>query len=154
MSADAVKNRTWPARDGAPLALIVKPDSRGKGAVSFSMQALKHTLTTFFEQAAKREMPLLRELEQDQRFAVKADRWCFTLPALFSFLQQRSETMSGVSYNDFRRAIYSTPINASIDRFAAEVVIDQNHGQVDTSVYALTWRKRDDEGITPPTTPR
>ena len=63
-------------------------------------------------------------------------------------VQRRFEAVSVVSYNEFRRAIYAAPINATIRHFRAEIVIDQNHGQVDKSVYALTWRKREDEILT------
>lgn len=110
------------------------------------MQALELALISFFEQAARRDKTLLRELEQEQRFAFTPDRWCFTLPDLFSFLQQRHETVAAASYHEFRRAIYAGPINTTVKHFGAEVLIDQNHGQVDKSVYALVWRKREDEG--------
>jgi hypothetical protein len=108
------------------------------------MQTLEQVLIPFFEQAAKRDKTLLRELERDPCFTLMPDRWCFTLPDLFSFLQPRSEAIGKVSYKEFRRAIYTTSINAATRHYGAEVVIDRNHGQVDKSVYALTWRNRED----------
>ena len=108
------------------------------------MQTLEQALIPFFEQAAKRDKTLLRELERDPCFTLMPDRWCFTLPDLFSFLQPRSEAIGKVSYKEFRCAIYTTSINAATRHYGAEVVIDRNHGQVDKSVYALTWRNRED----------
>ncbi|MGB5495347.1 MAG: hypothetical protein WBM97_12820 [Sedimenticolaceae bacterium] len=116
------------------------------------MLALEHALISFFERVASRDQHLLSELERERCFAFTPDRWCFALPDLFSFLQQRFETVGAVSYSEFRRAIYAAPINSTIKHSGAEVVIDQNHGRVDRSVYALTWWKGDDAVLTPPPT--
>lgn len=108
------------------------------------MQALQNSLVSFFEQVARRDKPLLRELAKQQAFALSPDRWLFTLPDLFSFLQKRHKTLTAIGYKAFRRAIYAAPINAAIKNLDAEIVIDQNHGQVDKSVYALRWRTREE----------
>lgn len=108
------------------------------------MQPLEHALLTFFEQVARRHEPLLRELEKHPGFTLTPGSWRFTLPGLFSFLQRRHESLTELGYNEFRRALYATPINATIKHFGAHIVIEQNLGKVDKSVYALIWRNRED----------
>ena len=114
------------------------------------MHVLEQALITFFEQAASRDRPLFRDLEQAGCFALSPDRWCFTLPDLFSFLQQRLDALSGVSYSEFRRAIYAAPINTVTKQLGAEIVIEKNLEQVDRSVYALSWPDRETETLLPP----
>ncbi len=112
------------------------------------MQTLDQALICFFEKAAERDEILMHELEREPRFALSPDRWCFTLPDLFSFLRPRFKAIGKTSYNEFRRAVYSAPINTTTKRHGAEIVIDQNHGHVDKSVYAMKWRQRKDGGGT------
>ena len=103
------------------------------------MPTREKTVVDFFEQVANRDTCLMRALEQDRRFDITPDRWCFTLPDLFAFMSQRGEYLGTCTYRQFRRGIYGSAINAAVKKLDAEVIIDTNHGNTNKSVYALVW---------------
>jgi len=97
----------------------------------------------FFERVALRDAEELRRLHADPAFALDPDRWRFTLPDLFAYLQQRDEAFSGTDYLRFRRALFNSSVNRNVRRFGAEIVIADNRSKVDQSTYALVWRSGD-----------
>ena len=105
----------------------------------FDKQALNSTIVDFFEQTARRNAAMLQALIDDGRFVVTPDRWRFTLPELFAFMQQRYEHLKRIGYTEFRRGIYDSEINATVKKVDAEVIIDTNLEHTDRSIYALVW---------------
>ena len=103
------------------------------------MQDIQQALIVFFEQVAQQELAQLEKLQQEQRFSIEQDCWQFTLPDLFSFLQQ-DPAFSNIEYKQFRQLIFNSPINQSIKSRGAEIIIKQNHNNVDKSTYALIWQ--------------
>jgi hypothetical protein len=106
------------------------------------MQAIEHALITFFAQVARKDKTLIDKLKQQPCFLVEPGRWCFTLPDLHTFLQQEDDVYRDIDYRLFRRAIFSSPINAAIRPFDAEVIIADNCAKVDHSRYALVWHHK------------
>ncbi len=103
------------------------------------MPALEKTVVDFFEQVANQDTCLMHALEQDRRFDITPDRWCFTLPDLFSFMSQKGGHLGPCTYRQFRRGIYGSAVNAAVKKLGAEVIIETNCGNTDKSVYALVW---------------
>jgi hypothetical protein len=89
------------------------------------MQPIEQALVSFFVRVARKDTPQLERLKRDQHFLVGRERWCFTLPELYSFLQQDDDVFLGVDYRQFRRAIFNCPVNRA---------------KVDQSGYALVWQ--------------
>jgi hypothetical protein len=106
------------------------------------MQPIEHALITFFERVARKDKVQIDKLKQQQCFLVEQGRWCFTLPDLYSFLRQQDDVFRYTDYKLFRRALFSSPINAIIRQFDAEVIIADNRAKVDHSRYALVWHHK------------
>lgn len=106
--------------------------------------ALRRTLVSLFEQVARRDASVLDQLHRDGSFALTDDRWRFTLPSLFAFLQRRDTVSDSTGYETFRRALYASPINATIQQIGAEIRIEHNLGHVDETIYALVWLRPKD----------
>ncbi len=104
------------------------------------MQAIEQALITFFEQVAQKDKAQLKKLKQEQLFNVERERWCFTLPNLYCFLQHQDEAFSDIDYKQFRQLIFSSPINQNLKLYGAEIIIADNRAKVDQSSYALVWR--------------
>lgn len=104
------------------------------------MGAIEQALISFFEQVAQKDKALLETLKREQSFSVDQGRWCFTLPDLYRFLQQQEDVFSGVDYKQFRKFIFSNPINLTVKVHGAEITIADNQANVDTSTYALVWQ--------------
>lgn len=107
------------------------------------MRALEQILISFFKHAAARDKSLISAIDHEQRFDLTSCRWRFTLPDLYTFLQHREDAVRNASYAQFRRAIYSSTINATIKDLGAGIVIDTNRGHTDKSVYAMVWHRSD-----------
>ena len=103
------------------------------------MKSVEQALISFFEQAAKKDKSQLKKIKYEERFTVKKERWYFTLPDLFSYLQQQGTINSSIDYKQFRQLIFSSPINKTVKTYGAEITVLENKGKVDESVYALVW---------------
>jgi hypothetical protein len=103
------------------------------------MQAVEQTLITFFTQAAKKDSALLIKLAKESSFNVDSKHWSFTLPNLYTFLQQLDKVYNGIDYKQFRQLIFKSSINQTVKLYGAEIVIDNNQFNVDKSGYSLIW---------------
>lgn len=103
------------------------------------MKSIEQAVIKFFEQVAQKDSSLLQNLAQQQSFIVSRERWSFTLPDLFVYLQQQVPAFSGIDYRQFRKIIYNSPINQTVKSHAAEIIIADNQSKVDNSSYALVW---------------
>lgn len=105
-----------------------------------ALRPVEQALLTFFEQVARKDAARLDRLKREQRFSVDENRWCFTLPDLYRFLQLQDDAFDGIDYRQFRRALFSSPIGRNLRSLGAEIVIAENRAKVDKSSYALVWR--------------
>lgn len=103
------------------------------------MQETQQALIVFFEQVAQKDVAQLVKLKQEQRFSIVQDCWQFTLPDLYSFLQQNA-SFSNLEYKKFRQLIFNSPINQTIKSHGAEIIIKENQNNVDKSTYAVIWQ--------------
>ncbi len=106
------------------------------------MQAIEPALISFFEQVAQKDNDQLYKLKQEQRFSVGLERWCFSLPDLYHFLQHHDEVFNSIDYRQFRQLIFNTPVNQAVKLYGAEITIADNQGNVDRSGYALIWHAK------------
>lgn len=104
------------------------------------MRAIEQALVSFFEQVAQKEEIQMNKLRQESRFTLSCERWCFTLPDFYSFLQRQDVAFRAIEYRQFRRALFNSPINKTIKPYGAEIIIVDQRGKVDQSGYALIWR--------------
>ncbi len=61
----------------------------------------------------------------------------FTLPQLFECFSQLDSELAILSYTEFRKALFNSPINEEMKKRGGEIVIMENTGKVDVSVYCL-----------------
>ena len=108
--------------------------------MSTQVYTTESALVSFFEQVAQKKPLQLRKLKQEQRFVVKSEHWCFTLPDLYFFLRYQDRTFRYTGYRQFRRLIFNSTINQVVKSYGAEITIIRNIGKVDESSYALVWR--------------
>ena len=108
-----------------------------------AMQAIEQALISFFEQVAQKDRSQLKKLKQEQSFCVEQERWCFTLPDLYFFLQHQDAGFSSIDYKQFRQLIFNSPINQTIKLQGAEITITDNRARVDRSIYALVWQAKE-----------
>ncbi len=106
------------------------------------MRAIEQALVSFFEQVAQKDEVLLNKLRQESRFTLTPERWCFTLPDLYAFLQRQDVAFHANDYRQFRRALFHSPVNNTIAPHGAEIIIVDQRGKVDQSGYALIWRSK------------
>ena len=104
------------------------------------MRNIEQDLISFFEQVAQKDEHLLKKLKQEKFFSIKNESWTFTLPDLYIFLQHQGDTFRNVSYIQFRKLIFNSPINRGIKLYGAEITIGNNKTKVDNSMYTLIWR--------------
>ena len=100
----------------------------------------QHALVSFFENVARKDATQLKRLSEAPAFRIEQGRWYFTLPDLYAFLQQHDASFSDLDYKQFRRRLYTCPINQTLKALGAEVTVADNRTKVDESVYALVWR--------------
>lgn len=87
------------------------------------------------ERVLQGEVALLEQLRA-QGFACEAQSWNFTLPALHAFLAQHLGEQCP-DYPTFRRQLFASDCNQQLQRLGAAIVIADNRGKVDESLYAL-----------------
>ncbi len=98
---------------------------------------LDSALVQFFTQVAQRNPDQLDKLRA-AAFNIESNHWSFTLPGLYDYLR-KYEAIGELEYNQFRQLLFSTPVNQSISAFGAKIVIVDNRGKTDRSIYALVW---------------
>jgi len=98
-------------------------------------------ILSIFKQLASQDMAVMDPMAIESCFSMEADRWLFTLPRLFEFLQYQDPGFAAVTYNEFRRLLFNCPINEAIRPHDAEIVIIDNRNKVDHSTYAMVWRR-------------
>jgi len=98
-------------------------------------------LIAFFQLIASKNTELLSKLSSYQDFIVDEDSWEFTLPNLHSFLAKVDDTYTSLSYKQFRKLVFSSPINSELKQLGAEIKISDNLDNVDKSRYILVWNK-------------
>ncbi len=108
------------------------------------MRAIEQALVSFFEQVARKDETRLNALRRESRFALTRERWCFTLPDFYSFLQRQDVAFRAIEYRRFRRAIFNSPINKALAPYGAAVIIVDQRANVDRTGYALVWGKSED----------
>lgn len=101
--------------------------------------SLEYSLLNFFKQVAQKEPFLLCQLNEHDCFNIKQNYWKFTLPDLYWFLQRQNQQFKKITYINFRKLIYSSPINKTLKEFNVKVVISDNKGNVDKSLYSMIW---------------
>ena len=68
----------------------------------------------------------------------KHNKQCeFTLPQLFECFSQLDGELAKLSYLEFRKALFNSPINKEMKKRGGEIIIRDNTGKVDESVYCL-----------------
>lgn len=105
------------------------------------MQAVEQALISFFEHVAQQDEAQLQKLRQEPCFSLEQQRWCFSLPDLYFFLQHQDDVFSGIDYKQFRQLIFNSPINQTAKSFGAKIIITNNQAKVDQSSYALVWEE-------------
>ena len=105
------------------------------------MQTAEKELVTLFEQAARKDESLLNKLKKEQHFVINQYQWRFTLPNLFSYLQNQDLIFNKLEYKQFRQLIFNSPINQTVKLYGAEIIISDNSKKVDESQYSLVWKK-------------
>jgi len=103
------------------------------------LQDIQQALISFFEQVALKNNAQLDKLKQQQCFSIDINGWQFTLPDLYSYLQQQVIATSNIEYKEFRQLIFNSPINQTVKSHGAIIIIKENLNQVDKSTYALIW---------------
>ena len=103
------------------------------------MPDIEKALIDFFEQVARKNESHWDRLRQEPCFIVEQERWCFTLPDLYHFLQHQNDIFNQIEYSQFRHMIYNSPVNQTVKSFGAEITIAENQGNVDKSTYAMVW---------------
>lgn len=104
-----------------------------------SSDALIGALIDFFNDVAKRDQELLKCLRANFATRIGDDVLCFTVPELHSFLSHNISMFDGTDYHSFRRALFNAPINAALSSLGASIVIIENNGKVDRTLYGLNW---------------
>jgi hypothetical protein len=61
----------------------------------------------------------------------------FSLPQLYQFASMEAKTMGAQSYASFRGCLYGQQTQVVLHALGAEVVIAQNHKNVNESIYRL-----------------
>lgn len=113
------------------------------------MQTIEQALISFFEQVVQKNKAQLKKLTQQKCFSVEQERWCFTLPDLYVFLQHQDDVFSRIDYKQFRQLIFNSPINQTAKLYGAEIIITDNRAKVDKSSYALVWQTKELEFLDP-----
>lgn len=104
------------------------------------MQVIEQALISFFIRVAQKERALIEKLEQSPSFILTSQQWSFTLLSLFTFLQSNDDIFKPLNYKQFKQLIYHCPINQSVKTDHAEIIINDNQGNIDHSTYCLVWQ--------------
>lgn len=104
------------------------------------MQQTEEALLSFFNQVALKNAAILVTLKSEQCFDINAERWQFKLPDLYTFLQHKENAFAHIDYNSFRKILFNCPINQTVKSNGGEIIITENHSDVDKSRYTLVWK--------------
>ena len=102
---------------------------------------MEKILITFFQRVANKEQEELKNLYGYSDFKLETNNWYFTLPNLFSYLLSQNIIDREVSYTQFRKQLFNSPINQKLKELGAEVKLYDNKTNVDKSEYVLVWNK-------------
>ena len=105
------------------------------------MKITEQTLIDFFMQVAKKDKVQLNKIKQAQCFSIDEFHWNFTLPELHAFLQHHESVFTNITYKQFRKLIFNSPVNQTTKSYGAEITIADNQTKVDKSSYSLVWHK-------------
>ena len=97
-------------------------------------------LTSFFQRVAKKDEKELNQLKKSAYFSFEPDKWHFTLPKLFSYLQENNYIDQNLDYRQFRQLLYGSSINKNIKFQDAEIIIGVNKSSVDNTEYIFIWK--------------
>ena len=103
------------------------------------MSISEQALVSFFVQVAQKDQDQLEKLKCEKSFSVSNERWCFTLPDLYSFLRDHDSEFRRIEYKHFLQMLFNCLINQTIKAYGAEITIIKNLGKIDKSSYALVW---------------
>jgi hypothetical protein len=84
------------------------------------------------EAVLRGEAQLLAQL-RTHGFACEPGHWTFGLPELHRYL----DAGQGTEYRLWLKQLYASDINTRLRRLGAEIVIVDNRGKVDASLYGL-----------------
>ncbi|MES2821259.1 MAG: hypothetical protein V4812_19970 [Pseudomonadota bacterium] len=79
---------------------------------------------------------LIGELQR-QGFACTIGHWQFRLPALHALLCHDAPNAQALDYAAFRQRLLKGPVNRSLRAHGGQILILDNRGKVDLSLYAL-----------------
>ena len=99
------------------------------------MSPLIERLQGCCEAVSSGDPALLAEL-REQGFDCEAQRWDFDLPALHAWLSER-QAGETPGYADFLKQLYASDLNARLAALGAQVVIADNQGKLNASLYRL-----------------
>ena len=105
------------------------------------MRNADEAIVSFFTHVVEKDPKYLAKLERESEFTIEGDRWEFKLPALYRFLQRFDQNFRNMTYTEFRQIIYFSRINQTMKQNSAEIIIVDNHSNVDNSLYALVWQE-------------
>jgi len=74
---------------------------------------------------------------QQHGFDCDAEGWNFTLPQLHGFLLTLAIGNEVPAYLSFRQRLFNSPVNTRLAQKRAGIVIANNSGKVDLTVYRL-----------------
>ena len=66
----------------------------------------------------------------------------FTLPLLFECFVNLDDELAKLSYTEFRKVLFNSPVNEEMEKRDGEIGILENTGKVDESVYCLKAVRR------------
>jgi len=115
--------------------------SNGRDDIAPDTESWTGMLLAFFGEVARRETARMNSLREEPAFRVEPGRWLFNLPDLHRYLCARDPGLNASGYHEFRRALFHSPVNQSLETLGARITIAENHGHVDRSRYALVWRE-------------
>ncbi len=102
----------------------------------------KEVILLFFQDIAKRKFNILKKIEKRNEFYTNHAKWEFTLPDLFAFIQQNLDDFNYSDYKEFRKILFSIPLNTELKKYNAIITIEKNMNNVDKTTYALFWKNQ------------
>ncbi len=101
---------------------------------------MEKLLTSFFQKVANKDDNEINQLKKSAYFKIESDKWHFTLPKLYSYLQKNNYIEQGLEYRQFRQLLYSSSINKKLKLQDAEIIIGINTSSVDNTEYIFVWK--------------
>ncbi len=98
-------------------------------------------ITTLFHDMLNALMGSKQYEESFNEFRMEKDNsqqgYRFTLPQLCESFSQLDSELATLSYTEFRKVLFNSPINEEMKKRGGEILILNNKGKVDESVYCL-----------------